>query len=83
MSPEDYRDTFWAMLRDAIDQVWPYGGFIEPHFWIYNTVELTVFKAIDAKGRIEENLLAKHIQYIHFSSSDVDPPPWLLQTNLL
>ena len=21
MSPEDYRDTFWAMLRDAIDQV--------------------------------------------------------------
>ena len=21
MTPEDYRDTFWAMLRDAIDQV--------------------------------------------------------------
>ena len=24
MSPEDYRDTFWAMLRDAIDQVGEY-----------------------------------------------------------
>ena len=24
MSPEDYRDTFWAMLRDAIDQVEEY-----------------------------------------------------------
>ena len=71
MSPEEYSDTFWAMLRDAIDQV---GENYPPRIYLFSSNRYLFTKH-------------KHSFTIHrattFCQSDADPPPWLLQTNLL
>ena len=40
MSPEDYRDTFWAMLRDAIDQVRNWQILKRPDGDLYSKINL-------------------------------------------
>ena len=54
MSPEEYRDTFWAMLRDAIDQV---GGII--HSFFHQATD-TYSQNINIKQQVSINQMLTH-----------------------
>ena len=98
MSPEDYRDTFWAMLRDAIDQV---GNiYSTKHFpslslaplllsfhWATNTIDQE-YLHVKWKIRVKNTHILPSFTHLSINihiliTTDADPSPWLLQTNLI